>query len=297
MNGSQSRHTVAAGAVVSRKGGEVLLVHRPKYDDWSFPKGKLDPGEIDVVAAVREVEEETGLTVVLGQRLADQHYEVRTGTKEVRYWTARVHGADAVTGYVRANEIDEVVWLGWDEAARRLTYPYDRVTLAQAHAAVRRPAHLVLQRHAEAVPRAEWGGRDRKRPLTSGGHLQAPGLVDRLGAWTTPDTRLLTSPARRCVDTVADYGLAHGLVAEPVVALAEDAADEQALEALLAAALGTRSTTVLCTHRPVLPVLTALLGLPRTDLAPGAALVVHHHQGRVIGHEVVEAPATGAPGR
>src|SRR5690606_17929564 len=105
---------VAAGAVVSRRGGEVLLVHRPRYDDWSFPKGKLDPGEHLTVCAVREVEEETGLQVRLGAPLPGQRYPTGGRMKSVHYWSARVVGDDDVQGYRRADEIDEVVWVSWD---------------------------------------------------------------------------------------------------------------------------------------------------------------------------------------
>src|SRR5512141_1395906 len=93
---------VAAGAVVVRKGPEVLLVHRPKYDDWSFPKGKLDPGEHITTAAVREVAEETGLDIRLGPALPLQEYDVRNGQlrhKVVHYWAARVVGSDDVSPY------------------------------------------------------------------------------------------------------------------------------------------------------------------------------------------------------
>ena len=90
------RDVRAAGAVVTRKGGDVLLVHRPKYDDWSFPKGKLDPGEHATAAAVREVAEETGLDVRLGPALLAQRYRMSNGRiKAVHYWVGR--GSSATT--------------------------------------------------------------------------------------------------------------------------------------------------------------------------------------------------------
>ena len=96
---AQPPDVVAAGAVVWRKGREVLLVHRPRYDDWSFPKGKLDRGERAAVAAVREVEEVTGLRVRLGRPLEDQVYPTGRGRKRVHYWVGRVVGDDDVAGY------------------------------------------------------------------------------------------------------------------------------------------------------------------------------------------------------
>ena len=112
-----TRDIEAAGAVVFRrpKGGrrEVLLVHRPKYDDWAFPKGKLDRGEHATTAAVREVEEETGLLIRLGRPLRAQRYRVGRGWKLVHYCVGRVRVADLdeVDGYVRPGEIDQVAWV------------------------------------------------------------------------------------------------------------------------------------------------------------------------------------------
>src|SRR6478672_7623769 len=111
----------AAGAVVLRK-GRVLLVHRPAYDDWSFPKGKLDPGETSTAAAVREVGEETGLRVRLGVPLSRQSYPNGTRTKVVDYWVGRTVGDHDVSGYQVNSEIDEVAWVPLDRADQRLSY-------------------------------------------------------------------------------------------------------------------------------------------------------------------------------
>src|SRR3954462_4069930 len=118
----------AAGAVVLRK-GRVLVVHRPAYDDWSFPKGKLDRGETSVAAAVREVEEETGLRVRLGVPLSRQSYPNGARNKVVDYWVGRVLGDHDVLGYLVNAEIDEVCWVDVEEAVDRLTYRRDRRTL------------------------------------------------------------------------------------------------------------------------------------------------------------------------
>jgi 8-oxo-dGTP diphosphatase len=115
----------AAGGIVIRD-GNVLLVHRGQYDDWTFPKGKLEDGEAWEEGAVREVEEETGLRCGAGPLLGSTHYPFREGLKEVRYF------AMTCTGDARAqNEIDEIRWVTPDEARALLTYEYDRALLGR----------------------------------------------------------------------------------------------------------------------------------------------------------------------
>lgn len=108
---------------------EVLLVHRPEYDDWSIPKGKADPGESDEECALREVEEETGLRCELGDHLADVAYVDGKGRRKVaRYWAMR-----AVSGsFVPGAEVDEVLWLPLADAAGKLTYQRDAPVLTAA---------------------------------------------------------------------------------------------------------------------------------------------------------------------
>jgi 8-oxo-dGTP diphosphatase len=124
----------AAGGVVRRRVGrlgrrrvEVIVIHRPRYDDWSFPKGKLDDGEGFEAAALREVEEETGLACRLLDDLGETRYPDRRGRpKVVRYWLMEPAAPAVAHGFVPNDEVDEVRWLTPAEAARLLTYPYDR---------------------------------------------------------------------------------------------------------------------------------------------------------------------------
>jgi 8-oxo-dGTP diphosphatase len=116
----------AAGGLVVR-GGRVLLVHRPRYDDWAFPKGKLDDGETWEDAALREVEEETSLRCELGPYAGSTHYPLREGMKEVRYYRMAAEGEPR-----GRNEVDEVRWVAIDEAIDVLSYDYDRQLLRTA---------------------------------------------------------------------------------------------------------------------------------------------------------------------
>lgn len=118
----------AAGGVVARD-GLIALVHRPRYDDWTLPKGKLDAGESFEEAALREIEEETGIRARLVRELPETHYEVRGRPKVVRYWLMEV---ESDPGFVANDEVDELRWLEPAQASALLTYERDRVVLAAA---------------------------------------------------------------------------------------------------------------------------------------------------------------------
>jgi 8-oxo-dGTP diphosphatase len=126
--GDRAEPIQAAGGVLWRDSGyerQFAVIHRPKYDDWTLPKGKLDPGETHEQAAVREVSEETGFSVELGAGLGETFYEHDDRPKQVRYWSMR-----AVDGRFQPNrEVDDIRWLPLDGARRLLTYDRDRAIL------------------------------------------------------------------------------------------------------------------------------------------------------------------------
>ncbi|MDN4174483.1 NUDIX hydrolase [Nocardioides sp. SOB77] len=280
----------SAGAVVLGRGPDgtrsVLLVHRPKYDDWSFPKGKLDPGEHRVTAAVREVAEETGLAVRLGPPLAPQRYPVAGGRmKTVHYWVGRALDPSAsVEGYTYGEEIDQVAWVPVDAAPSTLSYPHDRATLAEALAVPRGTVPLVVLRHGQAHPRKQWREDDRLRPLAPAGRAEALALVPLLAAYGA--TSVTTSSSTRCVETVLPYAGAAGLTLDEEPLLSEEDADPRSVRRVVSTLLDRREPVVLCTHRPVLPLVLAALDLPDPRLAPAGLLVAHHRRGSVVASEV-----------
>jgi 8-oxo-dGTP pyrophosphatase MutT (NUDIX family)/phosphohistidine phosphatase SixA len=257
----------AAGALPwrRRRGAlQVALVHRPRYDDWSWPKGKLDPAEAWPAAAVREVFEETGLRVRLGRTLPTSVYSVadaagKPTTKECRYWAAEVVGGDGAL----VNEIDEVEWLDVPAASARLTYARDSDQLRALEladsAGTLTSWPLVIVRHAKSRSRASWSRPDPLRPLSPRGRERAQALVPILAAYVV--TRVVTSPSVRCVDTVQPYSAAAGARLRMRPALSEEGFAEQPERACyhLTRLLERGIAAALCSHGPVLPALFEML--------------------------------------
>lgn len=191
--------------------GSVAVVHRPRYGDWSLPKGKLDPGETVPAAAVREVREETGFHAVLGRYLCQVSYEVSAGPKVVDYFSAR-----AGSGAFEPNEeVDELRWVPFEEAPAVLTHDTDRAVLEAFLATPTDLAHVLLVRHAKAGKRDNWPGDDDLRPLSSAGWRQAAGLRSMLPLWAP--SRVHSAPRVRCVETVQGIAddLGAGVLLEP----------------------------------------------------------------------------------
>ena len=278
---------LAAGVVTFRPGREVLLVHRPKYDDWSFPKGKLDRGEHATAAAVREVAEETGVHVRLGPPLPLQRYRVARGMKTVYYWTGRVVGDDDVSHYRPNEEIDDVRWVPVAEAVDLLTYDFDRQTLEDATAVRRKTRPLVVLRHAVARSRRTWRGDDSDRPLLRTGEAQADRLVPLLAAYDA--AVVVSSSSKRCVQTVQPYVETTGYELDTRKRLSEEHATEKSVERIVEELLDNPRGGVVCTHRPVLPMVYDALGLRSArrepELAPGELFVVHTRKGAVVAFE------------
>jgi 8-oxo-(d)GTP phosphatase len=251
----------AAGGVVRRRVDgrvETVLVHRPRYDDWSLPKGKLLDGESFEDAALREVMEETGLRCRIGVELPTTRYRDASGSpKVVRYWSMDLEDGSDLRPSL---EVDDARWLSLPEARTSLSIERDRDVL-DAVLAWDAPAHLV--RHAKAGDRSAWRGDDDGRPLTQGGRRQARALVDTFAGERVD--RILSSPAVRCVQTVEPLAEARGLRIEVRDELREGASLSGLLSLL---ARFEASPAVLSGHGDLIP--EAVLTLEADGLRVGA---------------------------
>jgi len=272
----------AAGAVVLRKDA-VLLVHRPAYGDWSFPKGKLDRGEPAPVAAVREVGEETGVRIRLGTPLSSQRYPSSGRAKTVSYWHGRVVGDHRVDGYLVNDEIDEVAWVPVRKARKQLSYTFDQNTLEEALSTEWRTRALVVLRHTKARAKKTWRKDDRLRPLLAEGKRDATRLIPLLAAYAP--SRLVTSSSVRCAQTLAPYAAAFGWPLLETDALSEEDATAEGVGDIVAELLQNKECAALCTHRPVLPTVFESMGVVTDKLAPGELVVVHHRKGKFAAFE------------
>jgi 8-oxo-dGTP diphosphatase len=283
----ESKLIKAAGAVAWRPGPdgtpEILLVHRRKYNDWSLPKGKVDPGEVLPVTAVREVLEEGGARLALGRRLASVRYNVGGRPKRVHYWSASVASVDDRA--VPNDEVDQIEWVAADRAADRISYNRDNAVVADFARLPAQTVPVILLRHAKAVAKSHWKRSDDRRPLDDSGRADAKALAEVLACFGA-GARLITSPAARCVETLRPFAELSGaeLREEPSLYIhnpsrGTDPADSPAsIAALVAEAVAAGEPTIFCAHRENIPDLQAAalaaLGLnqPASDAAPGSAL-------------------------
>lgn len=246
----------AAGGVLWRaaaggSGIEVALVHRPKYDDWSIPKGKLGPGEHPLIGAVREVWEETGYLGVPGRPLAEIRYLKDGSPKRVKFWAMRV--ADG--RFTPNDEVDQMMWLPPREARRHLSPGRDQSVLAGLDIDAVSTWPCLLVRHGSAGERATWEGDDRERPLDALGDEQAEALVPLLTAYGI--RRVLSADVLRCMETIGPYASVAQLTveSEPLVSEAGYAQQpDRALERLLEI-ICSGVPSVVCSQGKTLPAL------------------------------------------
>ncbi len=262
-----------------------MLVHRPRFDDWSLPKGKLKRGEHALAAACREVSEETGIQPSAGARLPTVSYQVWVDDalvdKVVDYWAMTVAselslaGGDQRTAFAPGPEVDAMAWLGVGEALGRLSYPHDRrVVTAFAELP---PLHspVVLLRHASASERGSWPGSDLERPLDPAGVKRAHRLATVLGCFTP--RRLISGSPRRCMQTLEPLAAAVELEIEVDTAFDETADPHTAAKRLQAfgceAGPADAGAVVVCSQGGLIPPALATL------VGSGSAAQYHARKG------------------
>ena len=246
---------------------EVAVIHRPRYDDWSLPKGKLAPGESTIDGAVREVLEETGFRVRVGRPLGEVRYTKSSGSsvrpKVVRYWAMEAEGGS----FSPSREVDELRWLDVDSARELITRDTDVKVLDRFVRGPTLSGYVILVRHGRAGERSKWEGDDRLRPLDELGVRQAEELVRPLSRFEVEE--IISADFVRCVQTVLPLSEAIGVPIREEELFSElgyPAHEEEAIH--LVRKLGeSLSTTVVCSQGDVIPdLLQRLAGIDHVDL-------------------------------
>jgi 8-oxo-dGTP diphosphatase len=274
----------SAGGVVWRiavdGSQEIALVHRPRYDDWSLPKGKLDGGEHLLEAAVREVREETAVHAVPQARLPTIRY--LTGQpgveKVVHFWSMR---AEAWTDRLPDDEIAEVRWIAPGAAAGLLSYAHDRGVVKAFLDLPPVTAVVGLVRHAKAGKRSQWAGDDNQRPLEPSGFVDADRLC-RLLELFRPTTAVSAEPLR-CHQTVRPLGLP--IAIDPAF---NKEADPQAAAAAVRALAEAGGVPVVCSQGELIPGVLAQLterGIPQFSTPKGAGWMLAFAGPRLIAYD------------
>jgi 8-oxo-dGTP diphosphatase len=271
----------AAGALLWREIAageiEIALVHRPRYDDWSLPKGKIDENETALACAYREVFEETGIRAV--------EYEDNGAQKRVKYWVAQALGA---SDFVANEEVDQLRWLNPTDSIELATHQSDK-EMIERFLEIEGPTDtLIILRHTKALERGDWDGDDSLRTLNENGIAQAQALINHLAPFAIDE--IYTSDFTRCVQTVSPLGESRGLVVSKVPSLNEATFESDPERSIsFANALKQDERNILiCSHNPVIP--TMLRGILNTKLKnkdliklePGDAWLVHRVKGEIV---------------
>lgn len=288
----------AAGAVLWKQDPDanvlIALVHRPRYDDWSFPKGKLENGESHISAAFREVLEETGVTAVFGPQLGEISYQVDGLTKIVRYWSAKA----SQTPYLQPNplEVDVVQWFSIAQAREKLNRENELCILDYFVEVGVATTALVLLRHAKALRRLEWEGDDGDRPLDPYGQRQAKRLLPNFFPYHIAEIH--SSDAMRCLETVEPLArsLELNIVISEELGEYRHARDSKASLTYVQEVMDEGVAAIICSHNPILPnLMRKLIGKKNFkdlewNLNPGEAWVLHHRDGEVIAIDWMAGP-------
>ena len=285
----------AAGAVLWREETpfelEILLVHRPQYDDWSFPKGKVEEDESAIAASFREVKEETGYSAIFGQYLGSSSYKFGEGKKKVKYWMAQA--LPHANPFLPNSEVDKIEWVSIKEARHFLTYDEDREILDEFINRERYTSTLILLRHAKAVKRSEWNDYDLDRPLSPEGAEQSKRLVNQLEPFGIEG--IFSSDASRCYATVEPLSEYLNFKVTVAAELNEESYEKDSKLALkyVRHLMRYPGNQLVAGHNPIIPeILTKLARVEYSadDLDPADAWVVHHRGDKVHSVEFIRHP-------
>ena len=281
----------AAGALLWRDNSdlsiEVALIHRPRYDDWSLPKGKLEMGETALQCAYREVHEETGIRATFTRQLGTVEYEESGQEKRVKYWAA--HCALTNSEFVPNEEVDQMKWLSPSQALEQATHDSDKSIIEKFMSEEQHTDTLIILRHTKSLERGDWDEADSHRTLDETGFDQAQLLIKHLAPFAIDE--LYTSDYTRCVQTVTPLAHARGLSITTVPSLNEESFELDPEKAIsFANALKQDEKNILiCSHNPVIPSMlrgilnTKLKNKDLIKLEPGDAWIVHRVRGEIVG--------------
>ena len=281
----------AAGALLWRDNSdlsiEVALIHRPRYQDWSLPKGKLEMGETALQCAYREVQEETGIRATFTRQLGTVEYEESGQEKRVKYWAA--HCAFTNSEFVPNEEVDQMKWLPATQALEQATHDSDKSIIEKFMSEEQHTDTLIILRHTKSLERGDWDEADSHRTLDETGFDQAQLLIKHLAPFAIDE--LYTSDYTRCVQTVTPLAHARGLSITTVPSLNEESLELDPEKAIsFANALKQDEKNILiCSHNPVIPSMlrgilnTKLKNKDLIKLEPGDAWIVHRVRGEIVG--------------
>ncbi|CAB5241358.1 unannotated protein [freshwater metagenome] len=288
----------AAGAILWRKSSsqeiQVALIHRPKYDDWTFPKGTVDTLETPIMAAFREVKEETGYEAKFGRYLGEVVYKEDGKNKQVKYWAAQA--SSTREKFVPNDEVDVIQWVTPKEAKNFLSYADDRELIKLFRGTHVDTNTYVLLRHATAVGRGDWERPDTDRPLNELGKAQATALTKALQPFGIK--KFVSSTAHRCISTLEPIARETGTAIELNEKLCADRFEinENYSIDFIKELLSSNDPTVICSHNPIIPHAIASLISSRytpeefAPLLPGDAWVLHTFMEEIVGLDFLRCP-------
>lgn len=288
----------AAGVVLWRERDplevEVALIHRPRYNDWTFPKGKSEPGESHLQTALRECVEETGFSPIFGAYLGESDYKNEGEKKRVFYWMAQA--TEIISEFKASQEVDKLSWMSVKEARHFLTYDEDREILRRFVKSERHSQVMIFLRHAKAVKRDEWFGEDSDRPLSHTGQLQAAKIAHNMTMYGISEVH--SSDAIRCIDTAKAVASYLRLDLKSSNKLSEDhhKRDDNAASEYVDFLLNFSRNIIICGHNPIFKDMLLAFANGKEcvksleKLSPADSWVIHHVGRRIVSVDSIPAP-------